>query len=216
MRITFSIPGTPRGKARPRSTARIVGYGPDARAIVTVYSDPEMVAAEKEIARLYRIAVGSLYKTNPGIRPTITGPVQIKIVAVFAMPASWPRKTQRIMGPETIWHRGTPDVDNIGKLICDSLNKVAWVDDGQIAVMSIGKRYGDPERVEVTIEALPQHPDAVTPAQRALESRVAKEGWDAVLAPPPRRATAYQADVPDRMSVADLRKVQAGRGKGRR
>jgi Holliday junction resolvase RusA-like endonuclease len=182
MRVTFTIPGPPRGKDRARSTARIVGYGADARAIVTVYSDPEMEAAEREIARLYKIAAGG--------RVTITGPVQIKIIAVFAMPPSWPRKTHRIMGPETIWHRGAPDMDNIGKLVCDGLNKVAWVDDGQIAVMSWGKRYGEPERVEVTIEALPQHPDAVPPAQRLLERRVAQEGWDAVLAPAPRRSNA--------------------------
>lgn len=207
MRVSFSIPGTPRGKDRARSTARIVGHGSAARAIVTVYSDPEMEKAEKEIARLYRIAAGG--------RKTISGPVQIKIVAVFAMPESWPRKTQRIMGPETIWHRGRPDLDNIAKLVCDALNKTAWVDDGQIAVMSIGKRYGDPERVEVTIEALAQHPDAVPPSQRVLEKRVAEIGWDAILSPPPPVKSPSKTGYPDRLSIEELQGIRA-KGPGRR
>jgi len=179
----------------------MVRDGDDVRAIVTVYSDPEMEKAEREIARLYKIAAGG--------RRTISGPVQIKIVAVFAMPPSWPRRTHNINGPETVWHRGSPDIDNIGKLVCDALNKIAWVDDGQIAVMTMGKRYGDPERTEVTIEALAQHPDAVPPGQRLLEKRVASEGWDAVLAPPPRRQPPSKTDYPDRLSVAELRQIKA-------
>ena len=46
-----------------------------------------------------------------------------------------------------------PDKDNIEKAIADALNGVAWFDDAQISGGGT-KRYGSPERVDVTIEEL--------------------------------------------------------------
>lgn len=201
MRVCFTIPGTPGTKDRPRATARIVGEGSDARAISTVYSDPAMERAEAEIARLWRIAARG--------HATISGPIRLKIVAVFETPPSWPRATQRAAAEARVWHVGRPDLDNIEKLVLDSLNKLAWADDGQVAIVEKAKRYGSPARVEVTVSAVPQQDDEVTPGQRALEKRVATEGWDQVLASPARKKTSSKAQsrdpMPARMSAAEFR-----------
>jgi Holliday junction resolvase RusA-like endonuclease len=44
-----------------------------------------------------------------------------------------------------------PDLDNIAKIIADSLNGVAYRDDSQIVESSVAKFYSDFPRVEVEI-----------------------------------------------------------------
>lgn len=44
-----------------------------------------------------------------------------------------------------------PDFDNIGKVICDALNKIAYRDDSQIVDAQVRKFYSDRPRVVVTI-----------------------------------------------------------------
>jgi Holliday junction resolvase RusA-like endonuclease len=177
VRVFFIIPGKPRGKARPRSTARIVwpkDRNGEPRAIVTVYSDPDMEALEAEVLRRFRAAAGPAHQPH-------TGPIKLNILAVMPIPQSFSAQTRALALQGKVWHRGTPDLDNIEKLIADALNRIAWIDDGQVAVVTKGKRYGEPERVEVTIEALDQPPGARTPAQRDLEKRLALGGLEAVL-----------------------------------
>lgn len=45
-----------------------------------------------------------------------------------------------------------PDVDNIAKVILDSLNGLAYKDDKQIVFCAISKWYGENPRVEVILE----------------------------------------------------------------
>ena len=47
-----------------------------------------------------------------------------------------------------------PDWDNIGKIISDSLNGVAYFDDKQIVSGTCSKNYGDSDSVEIEIEYL--------------------------------------------------------------
>lgn len=47
------------------------------------------------------------------------------------------------------------DWDNIGKMISDALNGIAWVDDEQVDDGRVRKRYGDPDtRIEVVVTPL--------------------------------------------------------------
>lgn len=199
--ISFSIPGKPFGWQRVAPSARIVGKGADQRAIATMHDTRENLDAKGEIKRLYKIAARG--------HNTKSGPVMLRLVAVFPTPESWPRATQKLAQQGKVWHVGKPDLDNIEKLILDALNKLAWADDGQVAMVQKAKRYGNPARVEVTITALEQPPEAVTPGQKRLEKRVVKEGWDEVLAKKPRKKRDPAADLPSRISVADFRKLNA-------
>lgn len=179
MRVSFTIDGKPKGKDRPRASGRVYHGEDGPKALVHVHSDPDMIKAEAEIARLYKVAARG-HKTQ-------TGPIRLRILAVFPIPTSWPRALQRRAREEPIWYLGDPDIDQIEKLISDALNKVAYADDGQIAVVEKMARYGDRARTEVTIEALAQPEGTVTPGQRRLEKEVALKGWDEVLAPGGRR-----------------------------
>lgn len=48
-----------------------------------------------------------------------------------------------------------PDADNIAKIICDSLNNVAYRDDTQVIELTVIKRYAKEPKVKVMISALP-------------------------------------------------------------
>lgn len=45
-----------------------------------------------------------------------------------------------------------PDFDNIGKIVCDSLNNIAYHDDAQIVDAQVRKFFSDDPRVVVTIQ----------------------------------------------------------------
>ena len=47
-----------------------------------------------------------------------------------------------------------PDMDNIVKIVADSLNKVAYHDDAQVVSTTIEKWYGTIPRVEVSISEI--------------------------------------------------------------
>ncbi len=47
-----------------------------------------------------------------------------------------------------------PDFDNIGKIICDSLNMIAYHDDSAIVDGRVRKFYSDVPRVEVIIKSI--------------------------------------------------------------
>ncbi len=68
-----------------------------------------------------------------------TGPVEVTIVCHFKRP-------KRGHAGET-WYcaRGRDDADNLAKLVLDSLNGVAFDDDGQVAKLSVSKVYTDGE-----------------------------------------------------------------------
>jgi Holliday junction resolvase RusA-like endonuclease len=152
---TFSIPGKPTGKGRPRATT----IGGHARQ----YSPAKTVSYEGKVALAYRQAY-------PGETPYPAGvPLSVSIVAMFAIPASWPRKRKE----SARWQTGKPDADNVAKIVCDALNGIAWHDDAQVALESVLKRYSTDgsESVIVTISQLDQVPTCPD-----LLSRIGQEG----------------------------------------
>ena len=158
-RITFLVPGKPTSKGRGRSI-------PGTNRVATPKAT---VQKEKEVAGLARIAMRG---QNP-----LTGPVKLHVVFVFEIPTGWSRKSRQAALEGRVWHVGPTDVDNMAKLISDACNEIIWADDGQVAIVTTGKRYGHPERAEVVIEELPQLEDAKTPGQRLLEKRMASGEW---------------------------------------
>lgn len=47
-----------------------------------------------------------------------------------------------------------PDIDNIAKVILDSLNDIAYHDDTQVVSLCVVKKYAETPRVEVEIQTL--------------------------------------------------------------
>jgi Holliday junction resolvase RusA-like endonuclease len=47
-----------------------------------------------------------------------------------------------------------PDIDNVFKAVTDAVKGIAWVDDNQICVAVISKRYSDTPRIEMKIDEI--------------------------------------------------------------
>ena len=130
--ICFTVPGEPRGKGRPR-----FGRG-------HTYTDAKTVSFENLIGWTASQAMN-------GQEP-FSGPVCVTIAARFAPPVSASRKVRTAMlGGEIIPTR--VDADNLGKLVCDGLNRVAYVDDRQVASLLIRKFYAETPGLDVVIRA---------------------------------------------------------------
>lgn len=144
------------------------------------FTDKEAEAGKEHIAWHAKRAWGDA-------RP-LTGPLVVRVIAVFGIPPSWPDKLKAAARESRVMHVQDPDLDQLVKQVKDALKGIAYVDDNQVCgYPNSAKRYGGPERTDIVIEALPQREDEITPAQRRLEKRIEVEGWDAVLAPPARR-----------------------------
>ena len=49
-----------------------------------------------------------------------------------------------------------PDADNVAKIVLDSLNGIAWVDDSKVSILTVRKQYSDAyEGIRVWVEAEP-------------------------------------------------------------
>lgn len=162
--LAFTIPGRPRTKSRPRTSARVVWKDGKPMAISTVHSDPEQRRLEAEVLRLFRARY-------PQHVPW-TGPIMLRFTAVFDVPDSWPKALKEAAASGAVYHSGRPDKDNIEKLIVDALNGWAFVDDGQIQGGGV-KRYGGPARIDVRLTLL-SHNLPPTPSERNAERRVAE------------------------------------------
>lgn len=137
MTIHFTVPGPPFGKQRPRHTK----YGHD-------YTPKETRAYEEFAKKCFFAAAGSSFIP-------LQGALRIKIFAGYPIPKSVSKKRRAAMLAGTELPTKKPDWDNIGKIICDALNGVAYGDDAQITKSEVDKRYIDgPGAVEVWISNL--------------------------------------------------------------
>ena len=93
-------------------------------------------------------------------KPPLTSALRIIIVFYMPHPKSHFRtgKFRHLLKPKApIQHKSTPDLDNLVKMVCDSLNKVFYKDDSQISQLKAEKLYcdvGEKARTEVHIEQI--------------------------------------------------------------
>lgn len=133
MKVNFIIDGKPQGKGRPR-----LSYG-------RIKTPEQTVIYENYIKLLYRSQVKAYFE----------GPIKIAINCFYPIAKSdSKKKKQAKLNGEIRPHNIKPDADNVIKVICDALNKVAYKDDTQIVELVASKHFADKPRVEVTIEAL--------------------------------------------------------------
>lgn len=157
MKLNFSILGEPRGKGRPQFH----------RKSGRVYTPAETAAQEEWVRATFK-------QKFPRHRP-FTGPVMVRMTAVFPIPKGFNQAQRAAAGEGRLYFTGKPDKDNIEKLVYDALNGVAWVDDGQVQGGCI-KRYGSPERVDVTIEPLEGLPETNSDRRRRKQQDQRAQG----------------------------------------
>lgn len=139
--VSIYLPGPVRGKGRHRSR---IAKARDGRTFVKNYPDPETESYEAQLKFYAERAMDG--------RPLLDGPVLVKIVAVFAVPASWSKRKRAAALDGVIRPTVKPDGDNIMKTI-DSLNGIVWRDDAQVVTWTGRKVYGD--RPGLCIEVIP-------------------------------------------------------------
>lgn len=80
------------------------------------------------------------------------GRAKVTIVAHFEVPKSTSKLQREQMLGNSISPTKKPDIDNIVKIVLDSMNKFAFKDDTQITKIEVEKVYSDEEKLYVKIE----------------------------------------------------------------
>ena len=135
--VFFFVPGEPQGKGRPRFSK--VGNFVKAR------TPDNTVLYENLIKTEYKRQCGS-FMFDKGV------PLALDIKAYYSIPQSKSKKQQELMRAGKLLPTKKPDWDNIGKVVADSLNRIAYYDDSQIVEAAVSKFYSDKPRVEITIQ----------------------------------------------------------------
>ena len=130
-RLSFEIPGKPGAKQRPRHTRNGHTYTPE-----------ETVNYENLVKVCFR-------EKYPGFVP-IDEAVVMDISAAFPIPESWSKKKKMLALKSDIYPR-KPDWDNIGKIVSDALNGIAYTDDSLVSMCVVSKYYSSYPHVSVTI-----------------------------------------------------------------
>lgn len=137
--VQFSIPGKPFGKQRPRVVHN--GYGSRA------YTPKETIRYEEAVRWYYQ-------HEAHGFKFPDDAMLDVRIMAYYSIPKSTSKKRRQLMLEKKIRPTKKPDFDNVGKIICDSLNNVAYHDDAAVVDAQVRKFYSETPRVDVTIRQI--------------------------------------------------------------
>lgn len=130
----FEVPSKIIGKGRPRLNS-YTGQ---------VYT-PTRTKDYESLVEQYFLLKYPRYKT-------MEGRAKVTITAYFEVPKSANKLAKEQMLGNTISPTKKPDIDNIVKIVLDSMNKFAFKDDTQITKIEVEKLYGDVEKLCVKIE----------------------------------------------------------------
>lgn len=131
--ITFSVPGIPVPKGRPRfsiSNGFVRAHTP---AITVNYETLVRLSAQ-------RAMLG---------RPPLSGPVRLSIQIVLPVPTSWSKEKQRKALAGEVMPTKKPDMDNVVKALLDGMNSVVFRDDSNVVDLNVSKRYGQVPRADI-------------------------------------------------------------------
>lgn len=132
MVIKFSVPGEPKGKGRPRLGRSGHAYTPHDTA---------------NYENLVKVCFAEAF---PDFVP-LDGEVYVDITAYYKIPKSVSKKKAFDMALGIVNPTKKPDLDNIAKIICDSLNGMAYGDDAQVTKLIVRKLYTNTPKVDVAI-----------------------------------------------------------------
>lgn len=127
--IKFVIPGDPVGKGRPIFATRGKYH----------------FAYTPERTKIYEQKVKDCFGDNV----LTSGPIAVKIEAIYKVPASASKKKKAELLKS--YPVKKPDLDNVVKIVLDALNTIAYKDDSQIVMISAVRKYGNEPQVIVEI-----------------------------------------------------------------
>ena len=137
MQVKCTILGEPKGKGRPRFS----------RNTGTAITPKDTVNYETLVHMEY------LEQCN-GFRFEDDAMLDLRIKAYYSIPKSASKKKKAAMLAGEIRPTKKPDMDNVVKIIADSLNQVAYRDDTQVVELQVRKQYSERPRLEICLEEL--------------------------------------------------------------
>ena len=134
-KIEFVIPGKVIGKGRPHFVKKTG------------------VAITPQQTRSYESLVRDVVLPLMAGQKPWEGCVKAHLVAYYKVPKSWSKKNKELAMAQKI-PPGKPDGDNILKIVCDSVNRVLYLDDKQITDGRIIKLWSEEESLYVCMEEI--------------------------------------------------------------
>ena len=129
------VTGKIKGKARPRFNTKT------GRAFTT----RDTIVYENLVKRCYQEQCGK----------RLNGAIRMRIEVYYKIPKSYSKKRVQAIRDGLERPIKTPDIDNIEKIIYDSLNGIAYEDDKQIVDSSVKKFWTEEqERIEFELEEI--------------------------------------------------------------
>lgn len=130
----FEVPGKVIGKGRPRLNSYTgIVYTP------TKTKDYEILVEEYFLLKYSKFKI-------------LEGRIKVSIIAYFSIPKTTKKSDINEMLDNNISPTKKPDIDNIVKVILDSMNKFAFKDDNQITKLEVEKRYSLEDKIYIKIE----------------------------------------------------------------
>lgn len=124
--------GEPKGKGRPRFTKKGFAFTP------------------KDTVFYENLVKSEFQAKYPFWKPTNSN-LEVKIIGYFKAPKSFPKKKTVLVDGENLRYNKKIDADNLAKIILDSLNGIAYLDDKQVTDLTVLKRYSTKPRTEIYI-----------------------------------------------------------------
>lgn len=132
--LPVTVYGEPKGKGRPRFNTK-TGHA---------ITPKDTVSYENLVKLEWQTAYGTESFPKEAM-------LDMRIKAYYRIPKSASKKKRAAMLAGEIRPTKKPDMDNVVKIIADSLNNLAYYDDTQIVDCQCRKFYSENPRVEVTI-----------------------------------------------------------------
>lgn len=140
--VKFTVYGEPKAKGRPRVSVRKSGDGENTFA--RAYTPKATAVYENQVKMEYENQCKNFRFPDDAM-------LDVRIFAFYSIPKSTSKKKRQMMIAGNIRPVKKPDFDNIAKIICDSLNGIAYRDDAIIVDGMFRKYYSEQPRVEVSI-----------------------------------------------------------------
>jgi len=131
--MKFIVYGEPKGKARPFVPRKGHAFTPQ-----------RTVLYENLIKTEYERQCGREFIPHPK-------PVSLYVMAYYSIPKSANKKKHEAMLEGTIRPIKKSDIDNVIKVVADSLCSIAYDDDIQVVQCYAEKFYSDEPRIEVVV-----------------------------------------------------------------
>lgn len=131
-RVAFIVPGEPKGKGRPRFNTKTG----------KTYTPGDTINYENLVKLQYQSLVGDKYTEKP---------IEAIITCYYSIPKSMSKANKEKAYHGKLRPTKKPDLDNVAKVVLDSLNGLAYKDDSQVVSLKIDKYYADKPLVKVEL-----------------------------------------------------------------